>query len=161
MRRFFETDAVIIAALVLVAGTYKLATSDDVQAGFVRLVQQLRDVSDSTETATTTTAAPAPESGTIGLMSSSSDRADSPQFTRRDSETAGIDVLPPASPANLSPHTRQSPSTSDEQLAQAVARGRERLAKSRVRASEFADTFVHSRSCSLSSKTRLSCRRIQ
>lgn len=155
MRRIFETDAVIIAALILVAGTYKLTTSEDVQTGFVRLVQLLRGNSESEQTSQSVNTVP--ESDTVG--SSPLTPADALPPTAHN-DAAGIEVLSPVAVTNRSSIARQSPVSSNEQLDLAVARGRERLARRRVHAVEFSYTSGYTRPCSPSYPVRPSCGRI-
>jgi len=150
MRRIFETDAVIIAALILVAGTYKMTTSEDVQNGFVRLVQQLRNDSE----------VPQPNDQVAQPETVNSTISDSTKPDDID-DIAGVEFLPPAADVSLSQHGRPPLSTYDEQLAQAVARGRERLAKSRVHAVEIHQTSGYTRSCSPRGTVRSSCGQLQ
>lgn len=172
MRRIFETDAVIIAALILVVGTYKLATSEDVQDGFVRLVQQLRNNPESTQTnGSADSTASVAESDPVGSSSSSPSSPSSAvrtsvpavprQLATRDEAAAAIDVLPPDSDANHASTAQPTPTATHEQPAQAMARGRERLATSRVYVLEFANRSGYTRSCLPSRTVRSSCGRIQ
>ena len=125
MRRVFETDAVIIAVLLLLVGTYKLTTSDNVQAGFVRLTERLtRDTQ------------PVPTQDRADADSGSQPAA----TTRRDlgdvTQEAGIEVLPRRSSVVVTTAIAEQ----SEALQQAVLRGRQRLSEARCEYVEIPST---------------------